>query len=297
MKSGAIGLCLIALISTLTTLSAQNGSGVCRIDNHLTALPGLWEASGVAVGSGTPPRLWIVNDEGEPVIYSVDLNGRIAERVSIAGATVEDWEDLAAGPCPSGRCLYIADIGDNLARRPRITVYRVSEPRAGSAEPIKAEAFHATYPDGPHNAESLIVDGQGRMFLITKGRSAVVYRFPASLAPGSTSTLEKVAEISLSPSSGRNHSHGHSQLATGAALSPDRNWVAIRSNRSLWFCRMADLIAGQPRDPIRVDLAPAHEPQGEGIAFGPGGTIYLVGEGAGKGRPGTLTTATCELPR
>src|SRR5262249_43745511 len=126
MKSGAIGVCFAALISTLTALSAQNGS-VCRIDGHLTALPGLWEASGVAVGSGTPPRLWIVNDEGEPIIYSVELNGRIADRVRIAGATVEDWEDLAAGPCPNGRCLYIADIGDNLARRPRITVYRIAE--------------------------------------------------------------------------------------------------------------------------------------------------------------------------
>src|SRR5215510_10827227 len=71
MKSGAIGLCFAALISTLTALSAQNGSVVCRIDSHLTALAGVSEASGVAVGSGTPPRLWLVNDEGEPVIYSV----------------------------------------------------------------------------------------------------------------------------------------------------------------------------------------------------------------------------------
>src|SRR5262245_40437431 len=296
MKSGAIGLCFAALISTLTAVSAQDGS-VCRIDGHLTALPGLWEASGVAVGSATPPRLWIVNDEGEPIIYGVELNGRIADRVRIAGVTVEDWEDLAAGPCPNGRCLYIADIGDNLARRPRITIYRVVEPRPGSAEPVRAEAFHATYPDGPHNAESIIVDAQGRMYVITKGRSAVVYRFPVSPAPGSTSTLEKVADVSLSPSSSGSHSYRRSQPATGAALSPDRNWVAIRSNRSLWFCRMADLIAGQPGDPIRVDLAPAHEPQGEAVAFGPGGTIYLVGEGAGKERPGTLTTATCALPR
>jgi len=297
MKSGAIGLCFVALISTLTALSAQNSSVVCHIDNHLTALPGVSEASGVAVGSGTPPRLWMVNDEGEPVIYGVELNGRIADRVRVAGAIDEDWEDLAAGPCPTGRCLYIADIGDNLARRPRITVYRIAEPRAGSAEPVKAEAFHATYPDGPHNAESILVDREGRIFVITKGRSAVIYRFPASLVPGSTSTLEKLADVSLSPSSGGSHSYRHSQPVTGAALSPDRNWVAIRSNRSLWFCRMADLIAGQPRDPIRVDLAPAHEPQGEAVAFGPGGTIYLVGEGTGKGRPGTLTTATCELPR
>ena len=35
------------------------------------------------------------------------------------------------------------------------------------------------------------------------------------------------------------------------------------------------------------------EPQGEGVAFADETTLYLVGEGGGKGRPGTLARMTC----
>jgi len=87
------------------------------------------------------------------------------------------------------------------------------------------------------------------------------------------------------------------ERATGAALSADHNWVAVRSNQSLWFFRAADFISGQAGQPVWVDLSGAREPQGEGIAFSPNQTIFLVGEGGSKGRPGSLRTITCALPR
>src|SRR5262249_7182653 len=141
---------------------------------------------------------WVINDSEGPVVYGVEPDGRIVDRVRVSGAGVQDWEDLAIGPCPAGRCLFIADIGDNTGQRPRITIYRLPEPPRGSSMSAAAEAFHATYPDGPHNAESLLVDADGRMYVITKGRSADVYRFPASLTPNSTSMLERVSRLTLS---------------------------------------------------------------------------------------------------
>jgi len=299
MKIAAAAACLAAAFSAFAISSAQEAPAGCQFSGRLTLLPGIWEASGVALASGSPTRLWVINDSEGPIVYGVDTDGRIVDRILVAGARAYDWEDLSAGPCPTGRCLFIADIGDNAAQRPEITIYRIPEPPRGSSTSAPAVAFHAKYPDGPHNAESLFVDADQRMFVVTKGRSADVYRFPASLAPNSLSTLENIGRLPLvaDNSKAKRRDTSPNEHATGAALSPDRNWVAIRSNLSLWFFRASDFIAGKPGQPIWVDLSVAREPQGEGIAFGPNQTIYLVGEGGSKARPGSLRTITCELPR
>ena len=74
----------------------------------------------------------------------------------MTGAQVENWEDIAVGPCPQGTCLYIADIGDNKATTETITVYRAPEPAPGDTRPSTPSA-HAIYPDGPQDAEALVV--------------------------------------------------------------------------------------------------------------------------------------------
>jgi len=299
MKIAAAAACLAAVFSALAIPSAQDTSAPCQITGRPAVLPELWEASGVALASGSPTRLWVINDSEGPVLYRVDTDGRIVDHVTVAGAQAYDWEDLSAGPCPAGRCLFIADIGDNAARRPEIAVYRIPEPPRGASASAPAVVFHAKYPDGPHNAESLFVDTDQRMYVITKGRSADVYRFPTSPAVNSVSTLEKMGRIPLvaGHSKGKQSDTSANERATGAALSPDRNWVAVRSNQSLWFFHAADFIAGQAGQPVWVYLSGAREPQGEGIAFGPNQSIFLVGEGGSKGRPGSLSTITCALPR
>jgi hypothetical protein len=299
MKIAAAAASLAAVFSAFAISSAQNASAGCQFTGRPTVLPGLWEASGVALASGSPTRLWVINDSEGPVLYGVDTDGRIVDHITVAGAQTYDWEDLSAGPCPMGRCLFIADIGDNAARRPEISVYRIPEPPRGASTSAPAVAFHAKYPDGPHNAESLFVDTDQRMFLITKGRSADVYRFPTSPAVNSVSMLEKMERIPLvaGHSRAKKSDTSGNERATGAALSADHNWVAVRSNQSLWFFRAADFISGQAGQPVWVDLSGAREPQGEGIAFGPNQTIFLVGEGGSKGRPGSLRTITCALPR
>lgn len=299
MRPVAVGIWLAVLLAILPTSVTAETSISCQFGGRIAPLPGLWEASGVAAAAGSPPRLWIINDSEQPIVYNVDLSGQIVGRLAVAGAQVNDWEDLAIGPCPEGRCLFIADIGDNLAKRSRITIYRVPEPAAGSMSTVAAQHFDGVYPDGAHNAESIFLDGEGRVYVITKGRSADIYRFPVPSDRNNASTLEKVASLTLSSASaaeGKGKERA-GEPATGAALSADRRWVAIRSNRAVWFFRATDLMAGKPGEPIRVDVSAAREPQGEAIAFGPGGTVYLVGEGGSKGRPGTLTTMTCALPQ
>jgi glucose/arabinose dehydrogenase len=169
----------------------------CRPDGELVTVPELVEASGIAVSRRVPGRLWMHNDgSGEPVLFALDTRGSVTGKVSLSGATVEDWEAVAVGPCPAGSCVYVADIGDNDARRTRITICRLPEPSAGDESVAVKDVFHATYPDGAHDAEALLITADGRMFVVTKGDAGPValYRFPQELRPGATHQLERVGQ-------------------------------------------------------------------------------------------------------
>ena len=137
------------------------------------------EASGITASRRVQGRLWAVNDSGQPVIYALDASGAVSGQVRLMGATDEDWEAIAVGPCPSGSCVYIGDIGDNNATRTNISVYRLPEP----AEPQSTAApdtIHATYPDGAHDAEALVITPDGTLYVITKGEKERVRVIPFS---------------------------------------------------------------------------------------------------------------------
>ena len=254
---------------------------LCTITAGITPLAGVGEASGVAVSRRTPGILWSHNDSGRASLFAFDDTGNARGRVELTGVSIDDWEDLAAGSCPEGPCLYIADIGDNNRVRPGITIYRVQEPRPDDQTTKPAEAWTMTYPDGPHDAEALFAASGGQLFLVSKedARTTALYRVPAPSGSG-IGRLRQVAQLTLA-------------RVTGGAASPDGDWVALRTNTELLFYPAADLIAGKSVQPRRFDLKPLKERQGEGVAFGPDGVIYLVGEGSGRG--GTLATIKCAL--
>ena len=255
---------------------------LCTPGAGLTPLAGVGEASGVALSRRTPGIFWTHNDSGEPVLFAFDTSGKSRGRVQVTGATVDDWEDLAVGPCGQGSCLFIADIGDNNRRRRQITIYRVPEPRPEDKATAPAEALHAAYPDGARDAEALFVGSGGQLFLVSKQDpgATTLYRLGQSAGAAHVRKLEAVAKLPL-------------DRVTGAGASPDGNWVAIRSNKELFLYRAQDLAGGGKPSPQRIDLATLREPQGEGVAVGSGGDVYLTGEGGGAG--GTLTRLRCTL--
>jgi hypothetical protein len=239
------------------------------------------EASGIAVSHRTPGLLWTHNDSGEPLLHAIDASGTVMGHVQVTGARVVDWEDLAAAPCPGGSCLYIADIGDNNRSRRAITIYRVAEPRPDQSASEPAEVWTATYPDGAHDAEALFATGSA-LFIVTKdGSSATaLYRLPLLPKGGHEARLELVSRLAL-------------DRVTGAGVSPDGMWVVLRTNDALLFYRTQDLIGGRTSMPHRFDVTGVDEPQGEGVAIGGEGLVYLAGEGGGRG--GTLAALRCTL--
>lgn len=259
----------------------------CKPSGALMRLADLPEASGLAV-SRAGGRFWAHNDSGAPVLFALDENGRTTARMTIEGAAIEDWEALAAGPCPSGSCLYIADIGDNDARRAHITIYRVPEPAQPGSSARVSDIFQAAYPDGAHDAEALLVAPDGGLFIVTKGDTGHValYKFPRELKSGTTLRLERVGDpIDRKPAS--------TERITDGAISPDGKWVALRSRASLTFYAAEDFLRGTFTPARRMNLTALGEPQGEAVAFGSGDTVYVGGEGGGKKQPGTLGVLTC----
>ncbi|MGH2625319.1 MAG: hypothetical protein ACRDHY_01550, partial [Anaerolineales bacterium] len=138
------------------------------------------ESSGVAVSRQHKGILWTINDSGDgPFLYATALEGRDLGAVRLRGASAEDWEDIALGPCPSrsGTCLYVADTGDNLERRLSVTVYAVEEPAppggpSDTTRAVAAQRLEVIYPDGPHDVEAIYVGpGDGALYLVSKGRT------------------------------------------------------------------------------------------------------------------------------
>ena len=264
------------------------GSGVAT---GRLASSALTEASGVVEGRRTPGVLWTHNDSGaNPRVYAVATSGATLAMYDLDGAKANDWEDIAIGPGPvAGQSyLYVGDIGDNSTSRSHIDVYRVAEPdvRTGSPTTPKTltgvERIRLRYPDGAHNAETLLVDPlRGDLYLVVKSKDGTspVFRAAAPLSTSATSTLDKVATLHFgsSPLSG-------DKKATGGDISPAGDEIALRTYDAAYlFRRPAGSSVAQALSTAPCRLPLASEPQGEALGFSADGHgYYTVSEGRGS---------------
>jgi hypothetical protein len=241
--------------------------------------------------------LWSLNDSGDPFVFALTATGTVKGRVRVTGAQVWDWEDIAVGLCPKGTCLYIADIGDNDRTRRSVTIYRTPEPAPGDTQTENVEVLRATYPDGPHDAEALVVLPGGELFIVTKGNAdpAALYRFTSPFRDGVTVSLERVTPLVPAKANGKQTNDARNTRITAADVSPDGRWIVLRTPHAIMFYDAREFVSGQIREAYRFDVAPAREPQGEGVALSADNDVWLVGEGGGKSQPGTLLRLSCTL--
>ena len=265
---------------------------VCEVVAKGIELPGdVRETSGLARSTRGTDIFWTHNDAGnDPVIFAISTAGQLLQRVTVAGASLTDWEDITAGPCPDGSCLYIGDIGDNDGNRTNVTVYRVQEPAPAATTTARAVALRARYPDGPRDAEAMFVDAGGRVHIVTKGRDAdiALYRYPATQREGETATLERVRALFPQP-------RANDDRVTAAAASPDGRWIAIRSYRRLFIYAALELMGATSTTPIEFDLAPLAEQQGESLVLTDNGDVWTSSEAENRGARPTLARLRCRL--
>lgn len=292
-------ICRLAVLFLLVAacqpaLAQRRAAGIpqCDIVAMPKAVADLPEGSGLALSRRFPRRLFSLNDSPtSPELMVLGLDGANLGRVTVRGAQVRDWEDLTAGPCPGGTCLYVGDIGDNDAVRPTITVYRVLEPKEGDRT-ATPERFDGAYPDGPHDAEAMFMGTDGRLFLLTKEpRGATLYAWPRTLTAGRVHTLERIGRLAMAESRRR------FARITDAEASLDGRLVTIRTNDTLYVVPTADIQAGRLTNVREIDLRPLREPQGEGVALGQDGDVFLFTEGGARGRPGGLSRLRCQQAR
>jgi hypothetical protein len=150
--------------------------------------PDIVESSGLATDADAE-RYWTVNDSGDAgVAYALDDQGETQGTLQFRVEPV----DVEAVAFHRGR-LYVADIGDNRAVRDNVTVYFFDDAEPAT-EPVVYKAYDFSYPDGPHDAETLLVDGDGRLFIVTKGTRGGIYAAPASPSRQGVNELERVGD-------------------------------------------------------------------------------------------------------
>lgn len=239
----------------------------------------LTEVSGVVASRVHPDVVWVHNDSGDTArVFAVRTDGAPLAEFSLQGVPAGDFEDLALAPDGDGWALYLGDIGDNGMQRSSVVVYRFAEPALDVAVgSVEAEALELTYPDGPFDAETLLVDPRsGDLYIVTKDWEgpAHVYRKPAPHTAGST-VLELVASLDfgLAPLSG--------WATTGGDVSPDGAFVAIRTYQPTvfaWPLGTQELGAAMLEEPCIVESVLV--PQAEALGFEADGSgLFTVGEG------------------
>jgi hypothetical protein len=242
-----------------------------------TVPPELGELSGLAASARHPGLFWAHNDSDNAFrVYGMEDSGKIRVTLTLTGATPRDLEDIAVGPCEpraeAPRCLYLADTGDNFQRRPEVRLYRVPEPEQLEDATLPVETLAFTYPDGPHNAESLVIDMRsGRLAVITKTPDSLgdVYALDG-LSPHQTVKAVKLGTLRAPQDVDR--------LTTGADLHPSGERLLLRTYTRVWEVRrpqaqrLEELIAGEV-----AEVPGASQAQAEAIAFREGARGYLLG--------------------
>jgi hypothetical protein len=244
----------------------------CQItDPRLAELSGL-----VVVGD----QVLALNDGGDQA--AVHLLDAACQVVDVHSAPVDpyDPEDLALG---SDGTVWLADTGDNNTTRPTVALLAL---RPDGTTGV----YRLTYPDGPHDAEALLLAPDGTPYLVSKevlGASSV-YRPTSALVDGGTVGLEKVASVNvtLTGTPGGPVGRAGQLLITGGAVSADGTRLALRTytDAYVWPLTGSDIVAALASAPVRVALP--ESPQGEAIGFSADNTALVV---ASEGLPSDLT--------
>jgi hypothetical protein len=236
------------------------------------------ESSGLVQSRCQSDVFWTHNDSGDAAfIYALNEKGEKLGTWKVADAQNKDWEDIAAIKDTSGKCfLYIGDIGNNDEDKKELTIYKVAEPNVSDsdkdsskqnpASTESAEAINFSYPDRPHNAETLMIHPvTGEIYVLTKepSRPSEVFKIGAK--------TEKIADITVPAVP-----YG---LLTGGEISPDGKRVIICDYVAGYELKLPENAANfdeiWKQTPNRIELG--DRKQGESIGYSADGTKIYAG--------------------
>ena len=235
----------------------------------------LKEVSGMEIEKD---RIWVIEDSGtQDKVYLINRKAQILKELKIDNAKNEDWEDLALDK--SGN-LYIGDFGNNLNKRKRFTIYKVSYSELNEKEP-KAEKIRFRYPEQknfPPKKDSLLYDTEGffhwndSLYIFTKNRTrpytgqTLLYRVPDEKG---TYNAQLITQIELCKDQDK-------CSVTGADISPDGKTIALLSYGFVFL--ITDFQFSNPHDFKIETIDLKYTSQTESISFLDQNTLLIADE-------------------
>lgn len=214
--------------------------------------PEIVESSGIALVDGL---VVTTNDSGDTGrVFAVDPDTGETVGVTQWEEDPEDVEALAPG---GDGAVWVADIGDNGESRDSIEVTRVPVGRGDRA--ADEETYDLVYPDGAQNAESLLADPDGRLYVATKSVfGGTLYAAPRALAADEANRLQALGSVL--------------PIATDGAFFPDGEHLVVRD-----YSRAA-VYSFPGLEEVGSFRLPDQE-QGEGIVVDDDGSLLVTSEG------------------
>lgn len=193
---------------------------------------------------------WTANTSGPSGrAYALNTDGAVRGTFDFAAHPL-DVEALAF----AGGRLYVGDIGDTQANRDHITVFHFANPSPG-ATGGQYRSYDFSYPDGPKDAAAMLVDPQGRIFIVSKGKPGGIYAAPAQPSAAGVNRLTRVADAPA-------------HVTDGTVLRDGR--IALRTYQTV-------LILNPSTWQVSTRAELPHQPAGESITQSLDGSGLLVG--------------------
>jgi hypothetical protein len=278
------------LLAGCSLAQARQAAGCMALETTVALPDSLDRVSAITESRRWPGLFWGIVGEGESAnLYGFDDTGVLRAQVRVRNAKNKDWEALATGPCPTGWCLYVGDVGDQHDARDSVTIWRVPEPALGDTVTRPAQALLAAYPTGPRDASGMFVLPSGDVYLVTRGRKSPeeVWRLRPPFRRHAVMRLDFVRRLAPQPALRENR-------VTGAAASPDGRWVGLRTYDGLYLWPTTAFLDGTDV-PWTASLAPLEERDGVGLAMGPRGEVLITSQGRKK-LPAIGAHLVCMLP-
>ena len=224
---------------------------VCRFDDRR-----LTEISGMAASLMHENVVWVHNDSSDAArLYALDLQTcDTVSELRLRGVQARDFEGLASTRNARGRAaLWIGDIGDNRDSWPFVTLHRVWEPKTLGTRSRRVKSWDFTYPDRPHNAETLMVNGRSVWVATWQLATGGVYSVPLRRTVASAERLDDVGP-----------------LTTDGSIHPDERGYVLRDYLDVHF------YVGLPPGRKVATFALPRQVQGEAITWTSDGTGLLI---------------------
>lgn len=224
------------------------------------------EASGLADSRTIAGYLWTHQDAGHPAqLVLLSHDGKDIRMYDVPGASSLDWEDIAVGRGPKEGVSYVyaGEIGNNTSApgQAKRYVYRMPELTSldGKFAPGDVEQIAYQYPDGPRDAETLLLDPLTKdIFIISKElEKANIYRLAYPQSTTETITAELMGTIP------------ELIIATGGDVADDGREILVRTYTNVFYWRRAageSVAQALTRKPLK-SLPYELEPQGEAVCF------------------------------